>query len=116
MKRVTNFKFAKGQTLLLQSSGFYLEVQRIHILDIVHDWYELYNPLNERWNGENGIILVCDFGDGNKQELPIKLIEKNYNNVFTSSRKLHQWLKKQYSITDFKLRDSGFFNTLYGSL
>lgn len=116
MQAVTNFKFCKGQTLFLQSSGFYLEVQRIHILDTVEDWYESYNHSTEKWEGEYGSVLVCDFGDGNKQELPIKLIENNYNNVFTSSRKLHQWLKKQYNITDFKLRDSGFFNTLYGSL
>lgn len=116
MKQVTDFKFTKGQTLFLQSSGFYLEVQRVHILDIVYNWYELYNPLQERWNGEFGIVLVCDFGYGNILELPIKLIEKEYNNIFTSPRKLHQWLKKQYGITNFKLRESGFFNALYGSL
>ena len=116
MKQATDFKFVKGQTLFLQSSGFYLEVQRIHIVDIVYDWYELYNPAQERWVGENGIILICELGDNNIQELPIKLIGMEYNTVFTSSRKLHQWLKKRYNITNFKLRESGFFNTLYGSL
>lgn len=116
MKQVTNFKFAKGQTLFLQSSGFFLEVQRIHILDIVHDWYDLYNPLTEKWTGEFGTVLICELGDDDIQELPIRLLEIEYNNVFTSSRKLHKWLKKQYGITNFKLRESGFFNTLYGSL
>ena len=116
MKQATDFKFVKGQTLFLQSSGFYLEVQRIHIVDIVYDWYDLYNPVQEQWIGENGIVLICELGDDNIQELPIKLIEKEYNNVFTSPRKLHQWLKKQHGINNFKLSESGFFNTLYGSL